>query len=1250
MCKCNFGTSPDYLKVHTQQHEYANDKEGSLKYIASTKDIGSTLQQNSFGSCAKQKNNPCMAVITEWKGPYEHMTLENGGKVLLEDSTATCPIGGSGCIKIVKHGQTAEPGSQNFKNAEPKVSKTLNPAVDPRELTEEPVSIEGLSVGERYYKGSSNNGVIAVTADVAHAFEVTEWLPGTTDAQKNDTSWLFEDAKRTKVLTSTKTGGPSLRAFAVPKKLCGSVPMYYLEASLSGLMEKSINAGLLVRGICGPLIVKSNWSKSYKGAPLGTSPIRFGDDVHLHVETEGLNGNRLTVQIFRRKWFTDEPVDTLYNVLCENGEINYLIRNTYKWHAELKSGPSEQELYIKIIDNHTKTYVKDSRNQDLHARFLRLENKVVTSAMAQSTNLTVATVGEPLKNLKQPDHCKFTKIEISDLGERVPVFDEGKIDAKGQITESKFYIDEKINYDFDAYKVRDVDKKKLDKIAEVLMKIPYIPVELGSHTDRFGTAEYNLQLSEKRAKAAMDYLISRNVDASRIVSKGYGKTMLANPDPNLDKKESLVNRRTTIKLLIFTHNALSMQYETIAPGLSKARELPIQIANFKTAGLCNFPSNPHQVNVPYGNLVQKKEKTPLQLDGKETIHPKIYSPLDDKEHAYEYIWPMSTTYNSFFFYINSCAYFTNRDKHSLVVKAYSDIKWRLTFFLKLNNALSVKWQNLSPAEHKEMQKKAGKEGAERRWKQKDATFGFSLTSDWNSQKGAYTAHDEFKKEHEGKFKKLYDLFSSLNSIADGITNVTKGTVRGIGFDKLPVKFEVEPPNLDLDATWMLQRAKKDRAPIARVGTRIDIGFHAQPLIGLEVTIDLLGALIGAAAGAVSGGTASQPVLKFYYLLKDKLKTGLKLGNDDVGFKANADIFMNLKIFSRISTDVGFGFNTVSGREDDTFKIEAKNKLGVVLEAGVIIKGELAMVVVKVDGYFEASASARASVTFGHGVYYDDKGLYYKPKLGFDGMDADYVITASVGLAAKKGVPAAEVIKDKKGDWVIAKGDFKGIIPKFDVIESLEEKAILLVALALMNFSCKNTKPAGFDLANINGQVSITQVMEQTGLKLENGKSGAMTLSGYKIFESSDPKILKFGDAELAGKGTDSVNKVLIHYSVKDNTIHLVELRLFSEGQVKLLTAAMDQKLGKAPYPQDAYTTVFNKNIRYFERTWLDVEHSMAYFLTVSLNPQDKEEARLAMVNYTDKPMAQLTSLKNYTPDVGFMIEKVTAAMEQKANK
>ncbi|PIH04009.1 hypothetical protein CS542_01790 [Pedobacter sp. IW39] len=78
---------------------------------------------------------------------YEHTTLTNGGKIILEDSKATCPIGGPDCIKIIKHGQIAERG-QNFKNAEPKVSKVLNPAVDPRAIIEEPVGTEGIILNQ----------------------------------------------------------------------------------------------------------------------------------------------------------------------------------------------------------------------------------------------------------------------------------------------------------------------------------------------------------------------------------------------------------------------------------------------------------------------------------------------------------------------------------------------------------------------------------------------------------------------------------------------------------------------------------------------------------------------------------------------------------------------------------------------------------------------------------------------------------------------------------------------------------------------------------------------------------------------------------------------------------------------------------------------------------------------------------------------------------------------------------------------
>jgi len=136
VCMCNFGTAPDKLKVLTNQKDYANDDQGSKKPIATDKDIGTTFEKNMFGSCSKMYNKPCTASVTKWSGFYEETILSNGGKILLEDSKATCPIGGTDCIKIIKHGQMAEPTAQNFENVNDEVQKALNPMIAPRDLQE----------------------------------------------------------------------------------------------------------------------------------------------------------------------------------------------------------------------------------------------------------------------------------------------------------------------------------------------------------------------------------------------------------------------------------------------------------------------------------------------------------------------------------------------------------------------------------------------------------------------------------------------------------------------------------------------------------------------------------------------------------------------------------------------------------------------------------------------------------------------------------------------------------------------------------------------------------------------------------------------------------------------------------------------------------------------------------------------------------------------------------------------------------
>jgi Domain of unknown function (DUF4280) len=134
-CKCKHSVAPqtDKLKVLTQTKESANDNDGSKKLIATDKEIGQTLEKNTFGNCKLQPlpgggYNVCQATISQWSGMYEKVVFEeNKGKILLENSKATCPIGGPDCIEIADHGQKTTGSSQNSKNANKTVQKQINP-------------------------------------------------------------------------------------------------------------------------------------------------------------------------------------------------------------------------------------------------------------------------------------------------------------------------------------------------------------------------------------------------------------------------------------------------------------------------------------------------------------------------------------------------------------------------------------------------------------------------------------------------------------------------------------------------------------------------------------------------------------------------------------------------------------------------------------------------------------------------------------------------------------------------------------------------------------------------------------------------------------------------------------------------------------------------------------------------------------------------------------------------------------------
>jgi outer membrane protein OmpA-like peptidoglycan-associated protein len=74
-----------------------------------------------------------------------------------------------------------------------------------------------------------------------------------------------------------------------------------------------------------------------------------------------------------------------------------------------------------------------------------------------------------------------------------------------------------------------------------------IKIELGGHTDSDGDIDENKILSEKRAKSAVDYLINKGIDKTRLTYKGYGESNPKVENNSLENKS--INRRTEVKII-----------------------------------------------------------------------------------------------------------------------------------------------------------------------------------------------------------------------------------------------------------------------------------------------------------------------------------------------------------------------------------------------------------------------------------------------------------------------------------------------------------------------------------------------------------------------------------------------------------------------------------------------------------------------------------------------------------------------------
>ena len=103
---------------------------------------------------------------------------------------------------------------------------------------------------------------------------------------------------------------------------------------------------------------------------------------------------------------------------------------------------------------------------------------------------------------------------------------------------------ENIYFDFDKWTIKNESTISLNKVVDILNGNPEMKININAHTDNKGNKGYNLDLSENRAAAAMKFLISKGIDANRMISHGYGETeLLIDCEKDCTKAQDQINRR-----------------------------------------------------------------------------------------------------------------------------------------------------------------------------------------------------------------------------------------------------------------------------------------------------------------------------------------------------------------------------------------------------------------------------------------------------------------------------------------------------------------------------------------------------------------------------------------------------------------------------------------------------------------------------------------------------------------------------------
>ena len=444
--------------------------------------------------------------------------------------------------------------------------------------------------GTLYFSANTPNGLggldIYKTKMTDGKWSKPENLGAPVNSSSDDFSFIIDGSNKTGFFASNRPGGTGeddIYRFAFDEtKLDYTVTIRVIDAStykpvaaasvaLDCKTENSVNTmtglngekKLLIDG--GKACTVSAWSPGYKNGSVEVSPTNKNGLLMIELKPDIFK-----VQVTVKDVESTLPViDKTISVLGSNDTIpvNYSTGSTGSFEMSIPGG--NYKIFSSDYPDMEYQYsTSEGTSKEILVSKGRTSLNVPVIGEGISSPVTVSNVATGQTSMVNPnangdirlDLNMNTKYLLAYEGTSKTISTNGLVPGE-QIEGTKFHVGQtwvvpNIYYDLNKWNIRKDAASELDKLVRLMKENPTLEIELSSHTDCRSSARYNVVLSARRAKSAIDYVTKKGIKVKRFIAVGYGESRLTNncycepTDASVCTLEQhAANRRTEVRVL-----------------------------------------------------------------------------------------------------------------------------------------------------------------------------------------------------------------------------------------------------------------------------------------------------------------------------------------------------------------------------------------------------------------------------------------------------------------------------------------------------------------------------------------------------------------------------------------------------------------------------------------------------------------------------------------------------------------------------